>query len=185
MDETSAAAVRLLAAAERLFGERGLDGVSVRELVEDAGVTRPVLYYYFGSKEGLYREAVRRSEKQLGVEVARVGDRTRTARDRIFRVCRTHAEAIRTRTLAVSHGTHTTRARIVAAIRALLAEGAERDEFGTGDLEAVSIALAAAAEFVGAHASVASGPRQDVLDRVLSVVLQSISRPSPTARPGT
>jgi AcrR family transcriptional regulator len=40
-------------AAARLFAERGYDATSVREIVEAAGVTKPTLYYHFGSKEGL------------------------------------------------------------------------------------------------------------------------------------
>lgn len=39
--------------AARLFALRGYDATSVREIVEAAGVTKPTLYYHFGSKEGL------------------------------------------------------------------------------------------------------------------------------------
>ena len=39
--------------AARLFAANGFDATSVREIVEAAGVTKPTLYYYFGSKEGL------------------------------------------------------------------------------------------------------------------------------------
>jgi AcrR family transcriptional regulator len=45
---------RLLAAALKLFGQRGYAGVSVREVARAAGVTTPNVYYYFGSKRGLY-----------------------------------------------------------------------------------------------------------------------------------
>lgn len=47
---------RLLTEALRLFTSSGYAATSVREIVEAAGVTKPVLYYYFGSKEGLYLE---------------------------------------------------------------------------------------------------------------------------------
>jgi TetR/AcrR family transcriptional regulator len=39
--------------AARLFAERGYDATSVREIVEASGVTKPTLYYHFGSKQGL------------------------------------------------------------------------------------------------------------------------------------
>ncbi len=39
--------------AARLFATRGYDATSVREIVAAAGVTKPTLYYHFGSKEGL------------------------------------------------------------------------------------------------------------------------------------
>ena len=43
----------ILREAALLFAARGFDAVSVREVVEAAGVSKPALYYHFGSKEGL------------------------------------------------------------------------------------------------------------------------------------
>ena len=45
-------------AAARLFASRGYDATSVREIVEAAGVTKPTLYYHYGSKEGLAQALV-------------------------------------------------------------------------------------------------------------------------------
>jgi AcrR family transcriptional regulator len=45
---------RLLETATALFAEKGYAGTSVREIVGKAGVSKPVLYYYFKSKEGLF-----------------------------------------------------------------------------------------------------------------------------------
>ncbi len=45
---------RLLETATELFAEKGYAGTSVREIVNRAGVSKPVLYYYFQSKEGLF-----------------------------------------------------------------------------------------------------------------------------------
>jgi TetR/AcrR family transcriptional regulator, regulator of cefoperazone and chloramphenicol sensitivity len=45
---------RLLTTAMRLFGARGFDGVSTRELAEAAGVNAALITYHFGTKEGLY-----------------------------------------------------------------------------------------------------------------------------------
>lgn len=44
---------RILEAAEQLFAAQGFSATSVREIVQAASVTPPVLYYYFGSKEEL------------------------------------------------------------------------------------------------------------------------------------
>jgi AcrR family transcriptional regulator len=46
---------RILASAERLFGELGFDGVSARRIAIDARVPVALVTYHFGSKEGLYR----------------------------------------------------------------------------------------------------------------------------------
>ena len=45
---------RLLETAIGMFADKGYAGTSVREIVEQAGVSKPVLYYYFQSKEGLF-----------------------------------------------------------------------------------------------------------------------------------
>ncbi len=44
--------------AARLFATQGYDATSVREIVEGAGVTKPTLYYYFRSKEGLAKALI-------------------------------------------------------------------------------------------------------------------------------
>ena len=63
-------------AALRLFTQRGYSATTVRELVEAAGVTKPVLYYYFGSKEGLFLELMRTHFGRLEavVDVYRKGE---------------------------------------------------------------------------------------------------------------
>jgi AcrR family transcriptional regulator len=43
----------LLHQALELFASRGFDAVGVQEIVEAARVTKPTLYHYFGSKQGL------------------------------------------------------------------------------------------------------------------------------------
>ena len=50
---------RLLDCALTLFAEKGYAATSVREIIEATGVTRPVLYYYCDSKEGLFIRIVR------------------------------------------------------------------------------------------------------------------------------
>lgn len=46
---------RIINAAIELFGERGYQAASTREIARRAGVNAPLLNYYFESKEGLYR----------------------------------------------------------------------------------------------------------------------------------
>jgi AcrR family transcriptional regulator len=49
----------ILSTAARLFGERGFANVSVRDICEEAGVTPPTIYHYFGSKDHLFQEVIR------------------------------------------------------------------------------------------------------------------------------
>src|SRR5258705_5172910 len=51
---------RILRMAERLFAERGFNGVSVRELAAAAQVNIASIGYHFDSKEGLLSEVYRR-----------------------------------------------------------------------------------------------------------------------------
>lgn len=51
---------RILEAATRLFAERGLDAVSLRDIAVDANVNGAAINYHFGSKELLIREVYRR-----------------------------------------------------------------------------------------------------------------------------
>ena len=44
----------ILAAATALFAERGFSGAHVNDIVAQAGTTKPMIYYHFGSKEGLF-----------------------------------------------------------------------------------------------------------------------------------
>ncbi|MDR6557081.1 AcrR family transcriptional regulator [Arthrobacter pascens] len=41
-----------------LFAVRGLDGTTIEEIAAAAGVSKPVIYEHFGSKEGLYTQVV-------------------------------------------------------------------------------------------------------------------------------
>lgn len=50
--------LRLLTAALKQFARRGYAGTSVQEIVTSARVTKPTLYYYFGSKTGLFKALV-------------------------------------------------------------------------------------------------------------------------------
>ena len=47
---------QILECALRLFAKKGYDGVSTQEIVDSAGVTKPTMYHYFGSKEGLLQD---------------------------------------------------------------------------------------------------------------------------------
>jgi TetR/AcrR family transcriptional regulator of autoinduction and epiphytic fitness len=55
----------IMAAAERLFLERGFGAVSMDEMAEAAGVARRTLYNQFASKEEIFREMLLRVSGQL------------------------------------------------------------------------------------------------------------------------
>ncbi|HEX8121560.1 MAG TPA: TetR/AcrR family transcriptional regulator [Solirubrobacteraceae bacterium] len=56
---------QMLAVALPLFAERGYHAVSVDEVATGAGVTKPMVYAYFGSKEGLFQACATRAADRL------------------------------------------------------------------------------------------------------------------------
>jgi AcrR family transcriptional regulator len=63
--EHRATAEKILQVASKMFAEKGFANVSVRDLCRETGTTAPVIYYYFGSKKGLF-DAVAR--KQISMD---------------------------------------------------------------------------------------------------------------------
>ena len=55
----------MLDVAGRAFSERGFHAVSMDEIAGQAGISKPMLYHYFGSKEGLYVAFVRQQGSAL------------------------------------------------------------------------------------------------------------------------
>ena len=55
----------MLEMAGRVFAARGFHEASMDEIAEAAGVSKPMLYNYFGSKEGLYFAYVDLSYREL------------------------------------------------------------------------------------------------------------------------
>jgi len=52
---------KILNSAFKLFSERGFDGVSIRDIAADAGLTNPALYRHYPSKEALGLALYRKS----------------------------------------------------------------------------------------------------------------------------
>lgn len=78
---------RLLSGATALFASKGYAATTVREIVERAGVTKPVLYYYFRSKEGIYIDLMREPFGRFAAVVEETLLEAGSARERLFRLC--------------------------------------------------------------------------------------------------
>jgi TetR/AcrR family transcriptional regulator len=78
---------RLLAAALEQFTRRGYAATSVREICLAAGVTKPVLYYYFKSKEGLYLQLMEDSYSRFETTLAELSSFSGSVRQRVIRFC--------------------------------------------------------------------------------------------------
>jgi TetR/AcrR family transcriptional regulator, regulator of cefoperazone and chloramphenicol sensitivity len=56
---------RIVAAALKMFGERGFEAASTRDIAASAGVNAPALQYYFDNKEGVYLACVEHIVKRV------------------------------------------------------------------------------------------------------------------------
>jgi len=60
---------RMLDAAEDVFAEHGYRGASMEDIAERSGVTKPLVYQYFGSKDEIYEACVERARRRLVDEI--------------------------------------------------------------------------------------------------------------------
>ncbi|MGB8213249.1 MAG: TetR/AcrR family transcriptional regulator [Anaerolineales bacterium] len=65
---------KLLTCALDLFSKRGFDAVGVQEVASLAGLKKPTLYHYFGSKSGLLRTLLTENFAALFDEVEKAAD---------------------------------------------------------------------------------------------------------------
>jgi AcrR family transcriptional regulator len=71
-ERTEATREALIAAARRLFTDRGYENVGTEEVVREAGVTRGALYHHFGDKASLLDAVYWRIEAESTERVARI-----------------------------------------------------------------------------------------------------------------
>jgi AcrR family transcriptional regulator len=184
---------KLLEVAVRLFSSRGYAATSVREIVEGAGVSKPVLYYHFGSKEGIYLEILgwlqRTLEETLHGHVGATG----SARLRLRNLCLDVFDRASKNLAAVRflnavfwgppQGTppfdvEAVHRPVQQAFRALAKEGAAAGEFGDTRPEDLAFALIGALSFAIDYqlAYPKSAPGRDGLIRVVDLILSGTSK---------
>ncbi len=60
---------RIFSSALSHFSEKGYAATALREVAADAQTTKPMIYYYFGSKEGLYGSIVREILEEMAESI--------------------------------------------------------------------------------------------------------------------
>lgn len=63
---------KILNIALELFSEKGFDSVGVQLLAEKSGITKPTLYYYFGNKEGVFKELLEGFYEKLDMLLTKI-----------------------------------------------------------------------------------------------------------------
>ncbi len=76
----------LMECAKELFYAKGYDAVGVQEIVERAGLTKPTLYYYFGSKIGLLKTLLETRFERYLFQVKEAAEAESDIRDTLYRL---------------------------------------------------------------------------------------------------
>ena len=181
----------MLNSAGYLFSTKGYAATTVREIVASAGVSKPVLYYYFGSKKGIYLELMHGPFEKFNLLLSGFlqseGSASRKLLDlcgRVYALSCEHIEAVRIMR-SIYYGPpqgapfidfDVVQARFLDAVRGLVREGSRNGEFRavnvddamwavTGALNvAVDVRLRSAEDILG----------RDGLTRILKIILSGI-----------
>jgi TetR/AcrR family transcriptional regulator len=182
---------KLLEGAAELFNSKGYAATTVREIVKAAGVTKPVLYYYFHNKEGIFLEIMRETYEKFSELMDLVRLEKGSAREKLERfIDRTFVlflQEIKTVRLmyALYYGPHQGapffdfdiyHRKYQGAIRTLVEEGIRRREFRGEDAEymtwAIIAAINVAIEVELGHSELSLG--REGLARVLELIFRGL-----------
>jgi TetR/AcrR family transcriptional regulator len=184
---------RVLAGALKLFNSKGYAATTVREIVAEAGVTKPVLYYYFGNKEGIYLELVSQPFEKLDALFEGFHSMEGSVAEKLTDLCDTtfqhfceHLETARMM-YSIYYGPHqgapffdfeVYHGKLQDTIRQLIEEGISKGEFKKRNAKDAMWAIVGALGIV-MEMQLCHHPPQPVLDRdglhrILNVIFQGI-----------
>jgi len=192
---------RLLGSAAELFSSKGYAGTTVREIVGRAGVTKPALYYYFRSKEGIYLDLMRGPLQGFLGHIESAMKETGTARERLERLClHAYDDFIRNLSLArimfsIYYGPpqgapyvdfDSVQLRFQECVIQVLKEGIRNGEFRKGDTTDMMWTVAGAVNVAMELELCRPGQRigREGIERMLKIIIEGIAggRGSATGR---
>jgi AcrR family transcriptional regulator len=190
--EEQAVRERLLTAALELFTTKGYAATPVREIVEAAGVTTPVLYYYFGNKEGIYQTLMEEPFLRFDALLDAFRGGTGNIRERLPELCDRilvlFVEHLDTARLMYSiyYGPpqgapyfdfDVYHAKLHDLMKELIAAGIHAGELRAEDVEEMGWVIIGALNVVLEEQLCQTAPRigREGLDRVINLILRSFS----------
>jgi len=190
---------QLLAIARRIFAQRGFNGTSLRDIAEEAKITKAALYYYFPNKEALYEQVVIESMQSLldlvSAQVERAG--SPTARVRAYLSASADfmdhkrdqwmagSNAFRDGSQLASRGVALhQRDAYEKLLRRCIVDGIAAGEFRAVDPAiAGRLLLSALNHLPRWHSPGGSLSARQVMDQYIDIILVGIASPSMQARP--
>jgi AcrR family transcriptional regulator len=148
------AELRLLDSALHLFSEKGYEGTSIREIIEGAGVTRPVLYYYFQNKEDLFKRLVEARFSEFTGEIDTIirsvsgtSARLKHVIRKAFSIAEEYPEIVRLILMVFfsppTHGANLDRNRLAhqrfRLLEEIMRDGLENNELSGGDAQSLAL----------------------------------------------
>ncbi|HOX52372.1 MAG TPA: TetR family transcriptional regulator [Fibrobacteria bacterium] len=86
--------VRILEATNKLVGTSGFDGTSIRDIARESSTNPALVYYYFGSKEGLFTALADHNAGRVRAILDQAARMDGTVRDRVRHFLQTWMEAL-------------------------------------------------------------------------------------------
>ncbi|MGD8385940.1 MAG: TetR/AcrR family transcriptional regulator [Desulfobacteraceae bacterium] len=186
------ASERLMEAATTLFAERGFAGTTVQKIADRAGVTKPVLYYYFQSKAGIFR-AILDSAGAMQLDLLEeVADAPGTVLDRLLLLYHRLYEGIAEypNVFRLIHNLlfgppqgvpdydyNVFHRRMLQAIQAIYVEGLDRNEVADAEPEEVAMLVQGLLDFCFHHDLSPHGrPGSCRPERLLRMAFQGLGR---------
>lgn len=178
---------RILEAAARLFVEQGYRGLSMREIAEAVGVSKPAIYHHFADKEELFLAILNRYVEQLSGAVRVAAQVPEGAPAALARIARTILEQpmeqralLRLATQDMAHLSAEARQRFgetyyatfLGSIRAVVEAGVAAGELRPVDSSVATWAMLGML-YPYSHAS-APPPTQEIIEQVLALYLHGI-----------
>lgn len=179
---------KILDAARALFGERGYDATSIVEIGEGAGISKSVLYHYFGSKAGLYQALLEHDGRALVEVVAAavpppgiVTPRLRPGLDMFLKYLSEHPDTwkLMTRDPPADHRLRAVHEQMYAAVGETLRQLLSRPgdpETKPALVELVALAVRTFASWWQDHPEV---PREQVVDALVDLAAAGAHRITP------
>lgn len=83
-------------AAEALFAEHGFDGTAIREIAEQAGSTKALIYHYYRNKEALYLSLLEAAVSEVVTQIEDIAISRADPEEKIRRVVQVFLDFYRT-----------------------------------------------------------------------------------------
>jgi TetR/AcrR family transcriptional regulator, cholesterol catabolism regulator len=191
VDATEGREAQLLVIARRLFAHRGYDATSLREIAEEANITKAALYYYFPNKDALYERIVIESMDSLLASVKSAVARVPTPTEKVrafLRACANDIETKRDQWVAGSNAFWQAgnidrrnvalrqRDEFERLLRRCITEGVAQGEMRSVDPAiATRLLLAGVNQLVRWHRSDGTLTAREVIDQYLDIALLGLT----------